>query len=129
MAEGRGLIGPETEASKKLVRDSIRQLPNGETEWQKVQALVYGPRISEAIPSEGATEFLKQCFRWDVLFLDSGKQGSHFSLARQARCSLLPSGEPGKRPGIVTAMRSNVRALCERAWFSSPPAQDASGQP
>lgn len=66
VAECRGLIGPETAARKKLVRDSIRQLPNGETEWQKIQALVYGPRIGEATPSEGATEFLKQCVRHGV---------------------------------------------------------------
>ena len=62
----RGLIGPGIKPSKKLVRDSIRKLPDGETEWQKVQALVYGPRIKEAIPAEGATEFLEECFRHGV---------------------------------------------------------------
>ena len=66
VAEERGLIGPDTLASKKLVRDSIRELPDGETEWQKVQALVYGHRIAEATPAEGATEFLEECFRHGV---------------------------------------------------------------
>jgi len=66
VAGERGLISPESKASKRLVRDSIRELPNGETEWQKVQALVYGPRIGEATPAEGATEFLEECFRHGV---------------------------------------------------------------
>lgn len=66
VAAERGLIDSETHATKKLVRDHIRELPNGETEWQKVQALVYGPRIGEAVPSEGATEFLEECYRHGV---------------------------------------------------------------
>jgi len=66
VAAERGLIAPETKASKKLVRDSIRELPDGETAWQKIQALVYGPRIGEAMPSEGAVEFLEECFRHGV---------------------------------------------------------------
>lgn len=63
VAAERGLIDADIQASKKLVRDTIRELPKGEEEWQKVQALVYGPRIGEATPAEGATEFLSECFR------------------------------------------------------------------
>lgn len=66
VAAERGLISPGIKPSKKLVRDSIRDLPDGETEWQKVQALVYGPRICEAVPSEGATDFLEKCFRQGI---------------------------------------------------------------
>jgi len=66
VAEERGLIGPGIKPRKKLVRDSIRNLPDGETEWQKIQALVYGPRIGEAIPSKGVTEFLEECFQHGV---------------------------------------------------------------
>lgn len=66
VAAERGLIGLETDASKKQVRDTIRELPGGEAEWQKVQALVYGPRIGEATPAPGATEFLEACARHSV---------------------------------------------------------------
>ena len=66
VAAERGLIGLETEASKKQVRDSIRELPGGEAEWQKVQALVYGPRIGEATPAPGASEFLEECARHGI---------------------------------------------------------------
>ncbi len=47
--------------SKKTVRDRIRNLPEGETEWRKLQAVVYGPRIGEAQLMQGVQEFFKQC--------------------------------------------------------------------
>lgn len=66
VAVDRSLIGLQTDPSKKWVRDSIRGLPGGEIEWQKVQALVYGPRIGEAIPAQGVAEFLEACARHGV---------------------------------------------------------------
>ncbi len=63
VAMERGLIDPQVSGSKKQVRDSIRNLPGGEIEWQKVQALVYGPRMHEAVPAEGAVDFLRACAR------------------------------------------------------------------
>jgi len=59
----RGLISPQVEKNKKSIRDLIRKLPEGEVEWQKVQALVYGPRIADARPADGAQAFLKACAR------------------------------------------------------------------
>lgn len=47
--------------SKRTLRDRIRQLPDGETEWQKCQALLYGPRIGEAVLMEGVTRFFELC--------------------------------------------------------------------
>lgn len=63
LAVERGLIQPQTGPSKRLVRDSIRELPEGEIEWQKLQALVYGPRIGEAAPAPGSAEFFEECSR------------------------------------------------------------------
>jgi diaminopimelate decarboxylase len=48
-------------ASKRKIRDHIRRLPNGEIEWQKCQALLYGPRISEAKLIEGVPQFFELC--------------------------------------------------------------------
>jgi len=56
----RGLIDGG-ERSKRAVRDRIRQLPGGEIEWQKLQALAYGPRMGEAVLLEGADEFIRRC--------------------------------------------------------------------
>ena len=66
VAVERGLIHPVVTRSKKHIRDAIRELPDGEIEWQKVQAEVYGPRLAEASPAEGAEEFLQTCARHDI---------------------------------------------------------------
>ncbi len=47
--------------TKRTVRDRIRRLPDGETEWQKCQALLYGPRIGEAVLIEGVARFFELC--------------------------------------------------------------------
>jgi hypothetical protein len=51
------LIAPDALRSKKSMRDAIRQLPDGEMKWQKVQAEIYGPRMHEAKLIEGVQEF------------------------------------------------------------------------
>src|SRR5262249_15585235 len=47
-------------------RDRIRQLPNGEIEWQKCQALLYGSRIGEARLIYGVPKFFQLCSRHQV---------------------------------------------------------------
>jgi hypothetical protein len=56
----RGLIG-DRDQTKRAVRDRVRQLPDGEIEWQKLQALVYGPLMQQALVIEGAEEFIRCC--------------------------------------------------------------------
>ena len=55
-----GLISDE-KASKKNIRNAIRQLPDGEKKWQKVQAHVYGLGMDEALLIDGVGEFLSRC--------------------------------------------------------------------
>ena len=62
----RGLIDEGTERSKRRVRDSIRLLPGGEIEWQRVQGVVYGPRMHQARPADGAEPFLRRCAEMDA---------------------------------------------------------------
>jgi hypothetical protein len=57
----RRLIAPGDDRSKRAVRDRIRLLPEGEVEWQKVQALVYGPLMGRAQLMPGAEEFIRAC--------------------------------------------------------------------
>lgn len=64
LALERGLLPPGDACSgKKAIRDRIRLLPGGEIEWQRLQAVAYGPRIGDAVPSEGASAFLAACRR------------------------------------------------------------------
>jgi len=56
-----GLIHRDVEKSKRLIRDKIRQMPKGEVEWQKLQAIMYGQRMEEARLIDGAGRFLELC--------------------------------------------------------------------
>lgn len=47
--------------SKGQIRDQVRQLPDGELNWQRLQAAVYGPEIHRAVPSLGVGTFLRGC--------------------------------------------------------------------
>jgi len=62
-AMSRGLIEAGAATSKRSVRDHIRQRENGELEWQRLQGVVYGPRMGDAQLIEGVGEFLRQCRR------------------------------------------------------------------
>jgi hypothetical protein len=57
----RGLISGATDALKRAVRDEIRRLPDGEIEWQRLQALVYGPLMPHARLIEDARTFVRGC--------------------------------------------------------------------
>jgi hypothetical protein len=60
-AVDRGLIDGGTEIAKRVVRDRIRLRPGGEIEWQKLQALVYGPLMPQARLIAGARDFVRAC--------------------------------------------------------------------
>lgn len=61
IARERGLLDSDVPMAKRTIRDQIRLLPNGEVEWQKCQALLYGSRIQEARLCEGVTRFFQLC--------------------------------------------------------------------
>ena len=47
--------------SKKLIRDALRALPEGELKWRRLQTQCYGPGMRDARPMEGFKEFLAVC--------------------------------------------------------------------
>ncbi len=57
----RGLLDSFDFGTKRTIRDRIRQLPDGEIEWQKCQALLYGSRIGEAKLIDGVPQFFRLC--------------------------------------------------------------------
>lgn len=59
----RGLIGAAVARNKKLIRDAIRALPDGEAHWRGLQVTVYGPRMHEARLIDGVREFFAGCRR------------------------------------------------------------------
>jgi len=56
-----GLISADAPKNKKMIRDTIRLLPDGENEWQRLQAFAYGKGIDGAEMFEGVREFFHAC--------------------------------------------------------------------
>ena len=84
-AVSRGLVPAGQRANKKEVRDRIRELPDGEIEWQKVQALVYGPMMPEARMFEGVEPFVRGRYKAGSVFAVSHK--TEVPPARQYVCA------------------------------------------
>jgi hypothetical protein len=62
-AHREGLIELSVPRSKERIRDAIRLLPQGESKWTRLQAIVYGPRMCDATAFEGSEGFLRRCAR------------------------------------------------------------------
>lgn len=60
-AKRRGLIDPAFAGRKQALRDAIRQLPEGELAWQRLQGQVYGKGIADARMVAGFETFLRRC--------------------------------------------------------------------
>ena len=73
-SQERGLISKDVAKTKLEVRNTIRRLPEGEIQWQKLQGLVYGPMMKEAATCEGVESFLQRCQQHRVkIFIVSHK--------------------------------------------------------
>ncbi len=57
-AQQRGLVAKDFSGTKQQLRDQLRTLPDGETEWQKLQGYVYGQGIMRASLYDGVKEFI-----------------------------------------------------------------------
>lgn len=63
----RGLIDAGFSGrSKQAVRDHVRQLPDGEITWQRLQGQVYGKGVAEAGMFAGVGNFLERCRRHEL---------------------------------------------------------------
>jgi hypothetical protein len=58
-ATARGLLPPKFCGGKQAVRDAIRECPDGEIHWQRLQGHVYGPGISGACLFPGVADFFR----------------------------------------------------------------------
>jgi hypothetical protein len=56
-----GLVEPGLQRNKKLIRDTIRQLPDGEAKWRRLQTHCYGSGIIEAPAMDGVQRFFASC--------------------------------------------------------------------
>ena len=61
LALKRGLIETRALRGKRAIRDAVRLLPNGEKEWQSLQAEIYGPAMGRAVLIPGVKDFVIKC--------------------------------------------------------------------
>jgi hypothetical protein len=47
--------------SKKLIRDALRALPDGESKWRQLQTQCYGAGMCDARPMDGVKDFIASC--------------------------------------------------------------------
>jgi thiamine kinase-like enzyme len=66
LARERGFLTADAVRGKKSIRDLVGQLPDGDVEWQKLQGIMYGPRLDEAQLIPGAREFFRACHQRDI---------------------------------------------------------------
>lgn len=84
-ARDEGLVPADFIGTKQQVREAVRRLDDGELKWQRLQGLVYGMRMAEAVMFDGVGSFLRRCrARGDVsVFVVSHKtEHGHFDPAR-----------------------------------------------
>jgi hypothetical protein len=83
-ARRAGLVHPQFTGGKQAVRDTLRQLPDGELAWQKLQGQVYGAQMPFAVMLDGAGEFLRRCRAagHDVYVVSHKSEYGHFDPAR-----------------------------------------------
>lgn len=55
-----GLIGDLPQGDKRMLRDALRAIEDGEGHWTRLQARIYGPRLGAATPFAGAVDFVRQ---------------------------------------------------------------------
>jgi hypothetical protein len=53
-----GLIGDLPQGDKRMLRDALRAIDDGEGHWTRLQARIYGPRLGAATPFSGAVDFV-----------------------------------------------------------------------
>jgi hypothetical protein len=56
-----GWIDARLPRNKRLVRNALRALPEGELKWRRLQTHCYGPGMREATPMEGVGTFFAKC--------------------------------------------------------------------
>ena len=61
LATAWGLVDGGLPQNKRLIRDAIRRLPDGEAKWRGLQTHCYGPGIGEAPAMEGVEAFFAAC--------------------------------------------------------------------
>ena len=80
VAKKLGWVNNNWLGTKKELKDWLRNQPGGELQWQKLQGLVYGKYMSQAVLFPGVANFFLRCKRMNIqLYIVSHKtEYGHF---------------------------------------------------
>ncbi len=80
LAGERGYLPEGFSGGKARIRDLVRSLPDGETEWMRLQGQVYGPLMHRAKPLPGVIDFIRSCRNHsvDVFVVSHKTEYGHF---------------------------------------------------
>ena len=118
IASGWGLVSGDAPRTKKEIRDALRNVPDGETLWQRLQAEAYGRRIMEASPAPGFEAFFAYCIRLRIpICIVSHK--TEFSNLGELRVNLRTSAMNWLRQHGLVA-ENNAGGIDERAVYFEP---------
>jgi hypothetical protein len=83
-AVASGLVDKHCNLNKKALRDLIRERPDGEYEWQKLQGYVYSEGINEAVLFPGVYRFLWRCKerKIDIEIVSHKTEFGHFDIKK-----------------------------------------------
>jgi hypothetical protein len=80
LAVAHGLIESPTIRTKGAVREAIRALPDGELAWQRLQGVVYGKGVRDAVLFDGADRFLRRARKsgCDIFIVSHKTEFGHY---------------------------------------------------
>ena len=67
VAKKLGLVNNDWSGTKKELRDRLMIQSGGDLEWQKLQGLVYGKFMSQAVLFPGVANFFLRCKRMNIV--------------------------------------------------------------
>ncbi len=119
------LLPEDFAGGKREIRDAVRRLADGEATWTRLQAEVYGRRMSEAELLDGASDFLRRCREGGIEAVvvshktrhaaadPGGVDLHHASLTWMAANGFFEADGLGLAPGRVF-FEATRHAKCER---------------
>ena len=105
----QGLISKDVAKNKMEVRDTVRMLPEGEIQWQKLQGLLYGPRMESAKVSDGLAAF---CREW------VGRGAKLYVVSHKTEYANFDETQTNLRQSALAWMAKKKTAICQE-WISS----------
>lgn len=117
LAKKQGWLDCDFIGNKKVVRDAVRMLPDGDLKWQVLQGKAYGPHMHEACLLCGVSAFLKICHKRHITVFIVSHKTQHSKLDPLSTDLRKVATEWMKNQGFFAAQ--NFGLLRKNVFFES----------